>query len=162
MIAQRSKVQFVIANSVNHSVLIGNTPRPPTRQIMSEGVRLANSFIRGTFNVSNQQVDALEYLFVLSKPVQVVFPSTVMENVFHSGSDVLVMRFLPSSKSLVARSSLSALAGLRNRYIVSCQAFQSSKLIITTALLLPLVMTRGVWSSTTSSIALARFCRAVV
>ncbi len=93
-----------------------DAPRPITRQIAKQGLRLADAFKGVAPGGIYQQIDSLERLFILSLPVQVITPSMRGEGNHRAQVDSSWRRLtLPALCSAMDAAKCAELAGLDSR-----------------------------------------------
>lgn len=105
--------QPTFAWPIDKAMLLRDPPRPPARQRTAQRLRLAGAIKRRARAFLDESVEPGEQLGIGRLPVQVILPCLFVENELHSASSRSVP--LPSSRSLTALSSRSALRGFRSR-----------------------------------------------
>jgi hypothetical protein len=75
MKSARDDDQYIRGNSVDQSVLVGNSSRPMACQVSFERFGFADSVERRTTGLLDQQIDSLEQLSVVVLKPQVIVPS---------------------------------------------------------------------------------------
>jgi hypothetical protein len=78
--------QGVIRDLVNDAVFFVNSSGPVTSEAVFEGFRFAHSLEWFSFGLLDKLVDSVQDFFVGFLPVQIVFPSVLGEDEFHSRS----------------------------------------------------------------------------
>jgi len=156
MIPNLSEKDCVFSRTVDNAVLVIDAPRPVTGKPVFK--RLAGTRERGSHNLMNEAVDALEHVSVSRLPVEVVLPCMLGKDQLHLAS----LRTLPPPRSSSAIDSRRRLAflGTRKRYAVSSIDVKSSSESITTDSSFCRVMITGSWSLHTFFIVCARPARA--
>jgi hypothetical protein len=83
VVAACGDAHFAARALVDESVLIGDTSRPISGEIVLERFGLADSFIAVAHDILNQGVDAPENLSILRLPPEIVLPGVAVPNEEH-------------------------------------------------------------------------------
>jgi hypothetical protein len=76
-------VKRIAVYLIHPPMLIANSARPKTLQIMLEGFRFTNPAVRVALNVFDEQVQAFEQLSVVLLPPEIIFPSVFVKRQSH-------------------------------------------------------------------------------
>src|SRR5450432_2824999 len=123
--------QVVPTNRVDESVLVGDSARPVAGEVLRQSLRLAGADTRIAQGLSDQSIDAFEYLRFIC-PGQVVVPAVLVEDQPNAlrtsdswsasssaGISSVCSSYSPRSIRAMLSSRRRALAGLRRRCAVS-------------------------------------------
>jgi hypothetical protein len=83
VVAACGDADFAARQLVNESVLIGDSSRPISGEIVTERFGLADSFIAIAHDIRNQGLDAPENLSILCLPPGLVLPGVAVPNDEH-------------------------------------------------------------------------------
>ena len=83
MIPKLRNQNGVVFNFIYDPVVVGDSPRPVSGEIMFKGFGFPDSLVPVPLNISDQFVDPLQILLVVFLPVQVILPGIFGKNQFH-------------------------------------------------------------------------------